>query len=151
MTFDITHNPDFSLLTVQLEQGQKIFAEPAAMASMDSTIKLTALALSAALLGTGCGATCQSTCNRLYQEAGGSCNIQSPGAKQVELLTLCMDECEDALAIAGEARSDYTPDKYTPSDKSIVFKNDKEVALWMDCVANTSCDFLDSGYCAPVW
>tara|TARA_B100000470_G_C19744172_1_gene370617 strand:- start:211 stop:912 length:702 start_codon:yes stop_codon:yes gene_type:complete len=42
MTFDITQNPDFSLLTVQLEQGEKVFAEPAAMASMDSTIKLKA-------------------------------------------------------------------------------------------------------------
>jgi hypothetical protein len=116
-----------------------------------SSFKLTALFLSAALANTGCGSTCQSTCNRLYQEGGGACNIQSPGATRTELLSLCMEECEDALEITGEARADYTPNEYTPADKSIIFKNDKEVALWMDCVANTSCEFLDNGYCAPVW
>ena len=66
-------------------------------------------------------------------------------------MSLCMEECENALSVVGEARSDYTPNEYTPADKSIIFKNDKEVALWMDCVSNTSCEFLDSGYCAPVW
>lgn len=114
-------------------------------------LKMTLLTLSAALASTGCGSTCQSTCNRLYQEGGGNCNIQSPGASRSELMSLCMEECENALSVVGEARSDYTPNEYTPADKSIIFKNDKEVALWMDCVANTSCEFLDSGYCAPVW
>ena len=116
-----------------------------------NTFKLSAVVLTSALIGTGCGSTCQSTCNRLYQEGGGNCNIQSPGAARVELVTLCLSECESALDIPGEARSDYTPYEYTPADKSITFKNDREVAIWMDCVATTSCDFLDDGYCAPVW
>ena len=38
---EITQRPDFALLTVQLAQGQKVLAEPSAMASMDTTIKLT--------------------------------------------------------------------------------------------------------------
>ena len=112
---------------------------------------LTALFLSTALAGTGCGPTCQSTCNRLYQEGGGDCSIPSAGLARSELMSLCMDECENALAIPGDARSDYQPDVYTPADKSIIFKNDKEVALWMDCVENTSCELLEDGYCAPVW
>ena len=33
--YSITQNPDFALITVQLEAGQKIYSEPGAMASMD--------------------------------------------------------------------------------------------------------------------
>lgn len=40
--FEITQRPDFALLSVFLEQGQKVFAEPAAMASMSPTIELKA-------------------------------------------------------------------------------------------------------------
>ena len=38
----ITQNPEFALITVQLQAGQKIYSEPGAMASMDDNIKLTA-------------------------------------------------------------------------------------------------------------
>ena len=38
--FEISHRPDFAFLTVHLEAGQQIQAEPAAMASMDSGIKM---------------------------------------------------------------------------------------------------------------
>ena len=38
---EITQRPDFALLTVRLAQGQKVLAEPSAMASMDTSIKLT--------------------------------------------------------------------------------------------------------------
>lgn len=40
--FEISQRPDFGLITVQLEQGQKIYAEPSAMASMDPVIDLKA-------------------------------------------------------------------------------------------------------------
>lgn len=40
--FELTQQPDFALLNVQLEDGQKIFAEPSAMASMDPNIHLKA-------------------------------------------------------------------------------------------------------------
>ena len=33
--YSITQNPDFALITVQLEAGQKIYSEPGAMASSD--------------------------------------------------------------------------------------------------------------------
>ena len=39
--YTITQNPEFALVTVQLEAGQKIYSEPGAMASMDDNIKLT--------------------------------------------------------------------------------------------------------------
>ena len=42
LNFEMSLQPDFALLTVHLEQGQQIFAEPSAMASMDPTIKLKA-------------------------------------------------------------------------------------------------------------
>lgn len=40
--FDITHRPDFALLTVRLPQGETIHAERSAMVSMDATINLKA-------------------------------------------------------------------------------------------------------------
>ena len=110
---------------------------------------LAALA-SLAVLGTGCGPTCQATCNRLYQEADPNCNIQSVAMDRSELLTECNNACEDALDVPGEI-GDYTPHEYTPSSKSITLENDKQAALWMDCVAETSCEHLNDGYCAPVW
>ncbi|MFP6762534.1 MAG: TIGR00266 family protein [Planctomycetaceae bacterium] len=42
LQFEITQRPDFALLNVQLEQGQRIFAEPSAMASMDPSISMQA-------------------------------------------------------------------------------------------------------------
>ena len=40
--FDISNRPDFALLAVQLQAGQSINAEPAAMASMDNNILMKA-------------------------------------------------------------------------------------------------------------
>lgn len=42
LTFRIDHRPDFSLLTVALAAGQKVYAEPSAMATMAPTIDLKA-------------------------------------------------------------------------------------------------------------
>lgn len=42
LRYEITERPDYTLLTVHLERGQKVHAEPAAMASMDPTISLKA-------------------------------------------------------------------------------------------------------------
>ncbi len=109
--------------------------------------------LSAALVVTsavavGCGPDCQSTCNKLYQSE--QCNIQSPGSDLTELLTTCMDSCEYALSRPGEV-GDYKPTEYTPASVSVTLQNDKQAAVWMDCVSETACDYLESGYCAPVW
>ena len=41
--FEISHRPDFAQLAVNLQQGEKIYAEPSAMVSMDGkTIDLKA-------------------------------------------------------------------------------------------------------------
>ncbi len=36
--FDISLQPDYALLSVQLKPGEQIFAEPSSMASMDENI-----------------------------------------------------------------------------------------------------------------
>ncbi len=51
MDFDILQQPDFAMLRVKLAAGQRMFAEPAAMASMDATIGLKA-GLKGGLLGS---------------------------------------------------------------------------------------------------
>ena len=40
LNFEMSQRPDFGMLTVQLEDGQQIFAETSAMATMDSNINL---------------------------------------------------------------------------------------------------------------
>lgn len=42
LRFDINHRPDFAILGVKLAQGQKVLAEPSAMATMDTSIELKA-------------------------------------------------------------------------------------------------------------
>lgn len=41
LDFELTHRPDYALLRVRLAQDQVVLAEPAAMATMSSSIKLT--------------------------------------------------------------------------------------------------------------
>lgn len=95
----------------------------------------------------GCGPDCQSTCNKLYQTE--QCNIQSPGQTQSTLLSECTEMCELALETPGEIGR-YNPSEYTPSSQSIELENDKQAAVWMDCVSEFSCELLNDGYCAPV-
>jgi uncharacterized protein (TIGR00266 family) len=42
LRFDIQHRPDFAIVGVKLAQGQKVLAEPSAMATMDPSIELKA-------------------------------------------------------------------------------------------------------------
>ncbi len=103
-----------------------------------------------ALWASACGPNCQSTCNRLYTTADNGCGIERPGVDQSELISTCMDECEDALKLAGDLDG-YDPFERTGSSTSVQIENEKQAALWMDCIAETSCEYLESGYCAPIW
>lgn len=40
--YEISQRPDFSLVTLKMQQGQKVYSEPSAMAAMTPTIKLKA-------------------------------------------------------------------------------------------------------------
>jgi len=51
LAHDILEGPEFALLRVQLQNGQRMFAEPAAMAGMDTSIELKA-GLKGGLLGS---------------------------------------------------------------------------------------------------
>jgi uncharacterized protein (TIGR00266 family) len=42
INYEITQRPDFALINVNLESGQKVFAEPGSMASMNPNIKMKA-------------------------------------------------------------------------------------------------------------
>ena len=51
VAYDILESPEFALLRVKLENGQRMFAEPAAMAGMDTSIELKS-GLKGGLLGS---------------------------------------------------------------------------------------------------
>lgn len=106
----------------------------------------------ATLTGTGCGPDCYSTCNKLYGSGSGgeACAFTSPNQSSDELLDLCVDNCQTALLTEGEVGA-YNPYEKQPGDAAIELNNDRQAALWMDCVDETACEKLDEGYCAPVW
>ena len=117
-----------------------------------------------ALFVSGCGNDCQSSCTKLYGTTTDNCGdargekgtesyfqgLVNYGQSREKKNRQCMDECEGALERPGEV-GDYSPTEYTPSDEATELENDRQAALWMDCVDSHSCDNLASGYCAPVW
>ena len=106
-----------------------------------------------AAFASGCGPDCYSSCEKLYGDAAGECNIQIPGKEgesgRQEMVSACVAHCENAMKQAGEI-GDYAPNEKSSGNDDISLENEKQAALWMDCVADTSCDNLDKNYCAPV-
>ena len=63
-------------------------------------------------------------------------------------LCVCEDEAkEDEVGEKGE----YNPYERQGSSSSIQLENEIQAAIWMDCVAEMSCEKIADGYCAPVW
>jgi len=104
----------------------------------------------AAVFAPGCGPNCQSTCDKLYGTTGEACAISRPATTETELRNTCMEKCEYALDRPGEV-GNYDPDERQGSSAAVEIENDKQAALWMDCIAETACEDLLHGYCAPVW
>ena len=96
-----------------------------------------------------CGPDCQSTCNKLYQES--ECGIERPGTTLTDRLSRCMDECLGAMEKPGELDG-YDPLKEPENNSEPpTLDNDKQAAVWMDCVLEASCELLNKNVCAPVW
>lgn len=62
-----------------------------------------------------------------------------------------MSDCTAMHGLSGEARDSYQPTEYVPAAVPEPFTNEAEAERWMDCVAETSCELLDRGHCAPGW
>lgn len=118
---------------------------------MRATILL--LVFSAALLATGCGPDCRSSCEKIFADAAGECGIIVPGksgeAGRQEMISQCVSHCEQAMRRNGDVGA-YSPNERAGGDEDISLENEKQAALWMDCVAETSCENLNKNYCAPV-
>ncbi|GDX82691.1 hypothetical protein LBMAG42_45020 [Deltaproteobacteria bacterium] len=105
-----------------------------------------------AILGSllGCGPTCRTTCETLYGSGQDQCNINVPDFEGEEganrLIVECQATCEEAMTNTGTVGT-YDPNSNT--DTKIDIANEKQAALWMDCVATTSCDNMDKGFCQP--
>lgn len=106
---------------------------------------LVGCTLVGAALLAGCGPSCQEACNRAFKE--NECNLSVPGATQNELARDCISECESALRKPGDLDG-YDPNERHTSGESIRLENERQAAVWMDCVVETACERLDQGYCA---
>lgn len=104
----------------------------------------------AALLASGCGPTCASSCGKIYgQLADENCNQRIPGEEPTASFDRCMETCENALGTPGEL-GNYNPNEQITSGEIPDLENEKQAAAWMDCVDAISCDLLDEGFCAPI-
>lgn len=117
-------------------------------------IAVSFAAVTATLALTACGPNCQSTCNRLYgngSNANGDadCSISRPGRSDTELIDQCLTECGKALETPGEVGA-YDPFVQQGQNTSIELENERQAALWMECIEEQSCSRLSEGYCAPV-
>ncbi|MDP2312307.1 MAG: hypothetical protein Q8P41_05335 [Pseudomonadota bacterium] len=114
---------------------------------------ITPLLVLVAVLATGCGPDCYSSCEKIFGDSSGECDIQIPGkvgeSGRQDMISQCVSHCERAMRRNGDV-GDYTPNERASGDDDISLENEKQAALWMDCVAETSCDNLNSNYCAPV-
>lgn len=110
------------------------------------------LVLVVAVLGSlsGCGPSCRTSCERLYGSGTDACNIAVNGyegeAGANSLIIECTQTCESAMAEAG-ALGSYEPNSNT--DTKMTIANEKQAASWMDCVAETTCDNIQKGFCQP--
>ena len=115
---------------------------------------VVALVLASTSLLVACGPNCQTSCQRIYGNSANAgeedCAIQRPGRDQAELIDQCMDYCEGALEQPGEIGT-FDPYTRTGSNQSVSLENERQAAIWMECVQDTSCDRLQDGYCAPIW
>jgi hypothetical protein len=94
--------------------------------------------------------TCRTTCSRLYTAGDDGCDIQRPGRTTNELVESCRDACFEAMQTGGEV-GDYDPYERVGSSVAVELENKAQAQLWAECVAETSCDNLADGFCAPVW
>ena len=101
-----------------------------------------------ALLG-GCGPDCQSSCEKIFGDGPEECAIPIIGNSAQEMTRDCAAHCEQALQRNGDVGT-YKPNDHTSGNDEVSLENEKQAALWMDCIELTNCDFLNSGYCAPV-
>ncbi len=111
-------------------------------------ILISFVGLSSLLAGCADAHDCNKSCEKLFGQQAGECNIPIPGHTGDEMLTMCEDHCEQAMSQAGEA-GDYNPNERTSGNEDVALENDAQAALWMQCVDETACDDLKSNYCAP--
>lgn len=109
-------------------------------------------ALAALLFTTGCGPDCQSSCEKLWGDGPESCNMTGAGRntdlQRQEVLSECTASCEQALQRNGELGA-YDPNVTTGNQEGIRLENEKQAAMWMDCIDEAACDKLEDGLCAP--
>lgn len=112
---------------------------------------LPSVLLAAALFTSGCGPDCQSSCDRLFGDGPDECNIPVPGHDTPtgisEVVNDCVAHCERALSENGDVGA-YDPNSTRAGDQ-VFLENEKQAALWMDCVSETECSNLQDGMCAP--
>jgi hypothetical protein len=113
------------------------------------------LLVATSALVVGCDMpTCQNTCRRFYAED--ECNAPPAGRSRDEVITECIDACNEALEVPGPAPDPhdarFDPNKIPPPQKPVL-NNEKEVGAWMDCVwsfSDEECDEALQKHCARV-
>jgi hypothetical protein len=113
-----------------------------------SVVLVSVLSVASAL--AGCGPDCRESCHKIFGDGAEDCNINPPGLSDVEIANLedqCVSQCANALANPGAPT--YDPNERNGNQQGVEMITDQDAARWMDCVTESACDYLNSGYCAP--
>ena len=119
-------------------------------------MRLVFALVGAAMIG-GCGYNCQETCNHVYADS--ECKVATGQVDENTAIRECSKTCQNALSNTGDI-GDYDP--YVPylGGEQPVIENQKQAALWMECVWASApdpgytdgCTLLtaEEGFCAPI-
>lgn len=122
-------------------------------------ILLVLVPLGAAL--TGCATDCQTACEKIWaeNECGGTSadeegRVIDPAvyddASRESRIRECMQHCEGAMLKHGEPGS-YEPSLVASQSATICLANDRQAAMWMECVDQADCASLAKNLCAPIY
>ena len=104
---------------------------------------------------TGLDWECSGTCEAIYGDSG--CALERTGKSQEELLAFCEEQCNAAKSVEVDTggMGDYDPWEYYPQDEELpVLENSAQADAWAECVdyySSLGCEYLDAGYCEPIW
>ena len=102
----------------------------------------------------GCATDCQTSCEKIWAETECGKTVQDPNvyddATREARIAECTTLCRSAMLKHGEAGS-YEPNLAVSQSASPCLDNDRQAAMWMDCVEQASCETLAKNVCAPIY
>ncbi len=115
-------------------------------------MRVVVLLLALVAGAAGCATDCQSSCEKIWAETG--CGTPDPTifdeASRDARIAECMQHCEGAMLKYGDP-GPYEPNIAVSQSASPCLENQRQAAMWMECVDLAACETLEKNVCAPIY